>query len=181
MEYIEVRIKEILREDSSYGCHKIILEDSDCTIQIPIFISSTDAMPLLALIEGNVYSRPRPHDILINFMESVSYSINIIRINNFEKGIYKCEIIAVNTENTVTIDCRPSDAFYISLCRKVPLYIKRSVVERIITIKRIKNMTMEERMKELEMKLDKLIKKENYEKAALIRDKINELRLYMPK
>ncbi|MCC8088835.1 MAG: bifunctional nuclease family protein [Rikenellaceae bacterium] len=176
MEYIEVRIKEIIQETMTHGCHRVVIDDLDSTFRIPIFMSSADAMPLLGLLQGENSLRPRPHDLLLNFIDMANYDIRNVKITGFEKGIYRCEIVIINTENTINLEARTCDGFFIALRRKIPILLNRSVGERVAGIKRFRHLTPNEKLRELEHKLELLVKNEYYEEAAILRDRINKIK-----
>ena len=79
------------------------------------------------------------------------------------------------------IDARPSDALAVGLRLKVPIFVhedvmaKAGVPEDSIEDKPVKKTKMKISVKEIEKKLKLAIEKEEYEKAAILRDKIKNM------
>jgi bifunctional DNase/RNase len=86
----------------------------------------------------------------------------------------------------MTIDSRPSDSIALAVREKCPVYISDAVVEEAgVSVAEISETSAKEgeegaeepqtEMDRLKNALNKAVEEENYEEAARIRDRINEI------
>ena len=106
-------------------------------------------------------------------------AVNISQLND---GVFYASMkIKVKNFGTKTIDARPSDAIAIALRLNAQIYVTPEVIKEAgvnqseIVSDNKQTLLPKYSIEDLEMKLKKAVDKEEYEKAAKIRDKIKDL------
>jgi hypothetical protein len=107
-----------------------------------------------------------------------------IEITNLKEGTFFAKLILQQEEKKMVIDARPSDAMGIAVRKKCPIFIAEAVVEDAgipissITEQNISSEDVdpsEQEREKLKKDLETAVAEENYEEAARIRDRLNEL------
>lgn len=178
--------------------YALILKEVGGERRLPIIIGSFEAQHIALELEGIKPPRPLTHDLLRNIIEQLGFSINYVYINELRDGTFFAKI-KLDVASLDEIDSRPSDAIALALKFAVPIYVSEEVMNEVSFIPEKEDTESEkegeeQREKELEQtveevdpylkKMNKLkielkvaVEKEDYEKAASIRDEIKKLEL----
>ena len=69
------------------------------------------------------------HDLIINIIEKVGYTLDRVEINDVEKDTYYATLFLTDKENNVIeIDSRPSDAIAIAIRVDAPIFVTANVI-----------------------------------------------------
>jgi bifunctional DNase/RNase len=154
-----------------------------------------EAQAIAIEIEKIVPNRPMTHDLFKSFAQSFRFSVTEIIISNLKEGVFYAKIICTDGIRHTEIDARPSDAIAIGLRFDVPIYtyeailseagivftdspdedeplIKKEEPVRVTPAspEKFKDIPFEQ----LKMMLEEALDKEDYERAARIRDELNK-------
>ena len=178
MPFIRVHIKEIVPDAESERCFRMILEDSEGGLEMPVVISEADARPLIALLDQDLTVRPQTHDLLQQFIRMQGFQMSRLEIDRFEKGVFHARLYLQGENDRVELDCRPSDGVALALRFQAPIYVDKKVMGRVGSLLNndIGSMKLPQRIEVMEKKLSKLALEERYEEAAILRDRINILK-----
>lgn len=178
---VEAEIWTVARTDKG---NAVLVKPIGSERAVPIFIGQLEAQSILIGLGNVPMPRPLSHDLFITMMEKLNAAIDRVDITELKDGTFYARIVMKQGLKKIVIDSRPSDALGITARIHCPLYIAESIVEEAgIAI----NLITEEDPKvdvpdpreiersRLEQELEKAVEDEDYEEAARIRDKINEL------
>jgi hypothetical protein len=178
---VEAEIWTVARTDKG---NAVLVKPIGSERAVPIFIGQLEAQSILIGLGNVPMPRPLTHDLFITMMEKLNATIDRVDITELKDGTFYARIVMKQGLKKIVIDSRPSDALGITARIHCPLYIAESIVEEAgIAI----NLITEEDPKvdvpdpreiernRLEQELQKAVEDEDYEEAARIRDKINEL------
>ena len=178
---VEAEIWTVARTDKG---NAVLVKPIGSERAVPIFIGQLEAQSILIGLGNVPMPRPLSHDLFITMMEKLNATIDRVDITELKDGTFYARIVMKQGLKKIVIDSRPSDALGITARIHCPLYIAESIVEEAgIAI----NLITEEDPKvdvpdpreiernRLEQELQKAVEDEDYEEAARIRDKINEL------
>jgi len=159
-----------------------------------------EAQAIAIEIEKIVPNRPMTHDLFKSFGHTFNFTINEIIISDLKEGVFFAKIVCNNDDKTVEIDARPSDAIAIGLRFNAPIFTYESIMaeagiilseeseeESEVAPERKKKKTETPSKSEktstkplkdysfdkLQQLLKDAIDKEDYERAAKIRDELN--------
>lgn len=101
--------------------------DDILTIWIGVFEANSIAMKL----EQMVFPRPLTYELIVNIIESLSSSVDSIKIHSLIDNTYYASITLRLPDNTtIDIDSRPSDAINIALRTNCPIYVSREILTK---------------------------------------------------
>jgi bifunctional DNase/RNase len=177
---IPVKIKKISYYHPSRS-YAVILEEIDGDRNLPVLVGAYEAQSIAMAMEFVEAPRPLTHDLIVNMINEIEGKISAIKITKVEDGIYFSSIdIDSKIFGNKKIDSRPSDALAIALRVHAPILVAADVMKEAIVWEEDSIMIEDEikqspEMEVLEQQLQKAIDKEQYEIAARIRDKINDI------
>jgi len=191
---IEVIVKNILffaqAAVPGYTLFLQPLEDEDRSL--PIVVGQFEAQAIALALEQIRLDRPMTHDLLSEVISSMTDGLESVVIKSLEEGTFFAELNVKNGNNIESMDARPSDAIALALRSRVPIRVARSVFEEAsIPIPSIGHHTkssersLAENVNEitqraelqfdLEQDLKEAVSEEDYERAALLRDRLHAI------
>ncbi len=147
---------------------------------VPIFIGQLEAQSILVGMSNINLPRPITHDLFLDMLKNLSITVERIEINRLTGATFYAQIIVRQGKKKYTFDSRPSDAIAVAIRVKCSLYIAEYIVDQagiptsvISDIERVSiNKSV---LEELKNALKMAVEEENYEDAARIRDRIQQL------
>ncbi|TDB64471.1 bifunctional nuclease family protein [Arundinibacter roseus] len=197
MKKIMLEILGLSPSQSQTGSFALVLGEELGNRRLPIIIGVFEAQAIAVQIENIVPNRPMTHDLFKSFADGFNYTLKEIVISDLREGIFYAKIVCGDNLREVEIDSRPSDAIAIGLRFDVPIYTYETILseagivsnsltddedesdESLIheTIRpkgsfteQLRDMHNEELLK----MLDEALAREEYEKAAQIRDELGK-------
>lgn len=198
MKKIQLEILGLSSSQSQSGSFALVLGEKDGNRRLPIIIGMFEAQSIAIQIEKINPNRPLTHDLFKSFAQQVRIIVKEVLISDLKEGVFYSKIICSDGLREFELDSRPSDAIAIGLRFGVNIYTVESVLSEAGIIlsdleeeeeeedsdvpttskaepvyeskENIKEMSVEELNKILIEALDK----EDYERAAKIRDELNK-------
>jgi len=184
MEKIQVEILGLSTSPSSGGAYALILREMNGTRRLPIIIGAFEAQSIALEMEGIKPPRPLTHDLMKNLIDSLGVAITDIVINDLRDGTFYAKINIDSQE----IDSRPSDAIALAVRFGVPIFVSDKVMDEAgfypesgegdVADAPAGDREPEPRLTKIEAmraQLKDAIEKEDYERAAELRDEIRKL------
>lgn len=191
----EFYIYGIVPYDKVNGNYSLILKEKEGSERmVALIIGSPEAQSIAIFLEGPELERPLTHDLVCNLLLERSLDIDYIIIDDTNETTYYASIVF---SDGFTLDARPSDAISIAIRIGAPILIMNDIVERMhfdyTGIKGVEEAQKEPEKKKrgrkkketqqqeefdmssLQKELDDAIEKEDYERAANLRDLINKI------
>ena len=197
MKKIKLEILGLSPSQSQTGSFALVLGEELGNRRLPIIIGVFEAQAIAVQIENIVPNRPMTHDLFKSFAEGLNFALKEIVISDLSEGIFYAKIVCGDDLREVEIDSRPSDAIAIGLRFGVPIYTFESILSEAGIVASALNEDEEadedESVREtlrtkgsfneqirdmsndvLQKMLDETLAKEEYEKAAKIRDELEK-------
>jgi len=190
---VQVEILGLSSSPSSGGAYALLLKETFGVRRLPIIIGGFEAQSIALELEGIKPPRPLTHDLTKSIIDHLGATVVEVLISDLRENTYYATIKLDVSSLTTDIDARPSDAIAIAVRTGATIYVSEKVMseggfkpssetgsetkttdEANEAIER-KNQTNETRVAALQNKLREAIEKEDYEYAAVLRDKINRL------
>ena len=190
MKRIKLKVMGISYSQTQSGAYALLLIEENGDRRIPIIIGGFEAQAIVIKLENLEPPRPLTHDLIKTFADQFNIKISEVMIHKLEDGVFYSQLVCNNGEKEYTIDSRTSDAVAIALRFECPIFINEDILEKA----QLTNNPTETDLagtaetegllepdakydtntdEELYKMIDEAVKKEDYEKAAAIRDEID--------
>ena len=176
---IPVNVDKISYHPSSRS-YAVLLKEQNSEKVLPILVGSFEAQSIALALEVVETPRPLTHDLICEMIKKIDAKLVSVGISKLNDGVFyaKLNIKGLKFGNK-QIDSRPSDAISIALRLNAQIYVSPEVIKEAGVnqedIQEESSITPKYSIEDLELKLKKAVEKEEYEKAAKIRDKLKEL------
>jgi uncharacterized protein len=185
---VQVDILGLSSSQASGGAYALILKETNGSRRLPIIIGAFEAQSIALEMEGIKPPRPLTHDLMKNLIDLLGGELIDVLISDLRDGTFFARI----NLDTQEIDSRPSDAIAIAVRYGAPIYVAEKVMAEASFVseggedeKTVPPNTTPEKeesqnpqlskLEQLEKRLDDAIAKEDYEKAAQLRDELKKL------
>ncbi len=184
---------------SSPGAYALILKETEGERRLPIIIGQFEAQAIALELEGIKPPRPLTHDLVKNVLDSLGNVLSDVLISELRDGTFYARLNVEGNSLNHEIDARPSDAIAIAIRFGAPIYVAETVMEEAAATpetpdetdseveskaerpkknrERSPAYTKEAKMEQLQKELTDAISREDYERAAKLRDEIRRLQL----
>lgn len=198
MKKIKLEILGLSSSQSQTGSFALVLGETEGNRRLPIIIGMFEAQAIAIEIEKIIPNRPMTHDLFKSFANNFHFTVEEIVISDLKEGVFFAKIVCSDGLKKMDVDARPSDAIAIGLRFDSPIFTYESILaeagivltdeaeeekaeaEKAETAKvkketsprkdDLKNFSLD-RLNEL---LKEAIDKEDYERAAKIRDELSK-------
>jgi uncharacterized protein len=198
---IKLEILGLSSSQSQTGSFALVLGETEGNRRLPIIIGMFEAQAIAIEIEKIIPNRPMTHDLFKSFSNAFHFHVEEIIISDLKEGVFFAKIVCSDGLKKTEIDARPSDAIAIGLRFDSPIYTYETIlaeagivltdqeeeeekaepkVESKAKVKKeaSKKSGAEDYKNYSVEKLNELLKdaidKEDYEKAAKIRDELSK-------
>lgn len=187
MEKVRLDIIALSHSVTQSHNYAVILGEQQGKRRLPIVIGGFEAQAIAVAMENMTPNRPLTHDLFKNTLDSFDIQLEEIIINNLLDGIFYAQLVCQQNGRTLLIDARTSDAISLAVRFQCPIYTYEFILESAgvileeettpgegAAVSRPKAPSLESMSIEaLEALLQESLEKEDYEKAAIIRDIIH--------
>lgn len=201
MKLVQLTVKGISYSETQTGAYALILSESEGDRKLPVIIGGFEAQSIAIALEQEVKpSRPLTHDLFKSFGERFEITVKQVIIHKLVDGIFYASLICERDKIEEIIDSRTSDAIALALRYNAPIYTYDSILKKAgftaavstgekklsednwiqnFVTEQSKNTITHEELSELSVKklkdlLSTLVRQENYEKAAQVRDELSK-------
>jgi uncharacterized protein len=188
---VQVDILGLSTSPASGGAYALILREVNGNRRLPIIIGASEAQSIALEMEGIKPPRPLTHDLMKNIITAFGAELSHIIIDELRDGTFYAKLHIDSQQ----IDSRPSDAIALAVRYGVQIYVAASVMDEAAFVpeeeedeqtppaRQPKPKTQQppsskgSKLEQLHQQLKEAVEKENYEKAASLRDEIRKLEL----
>ena len=204
MSLIRLSIQGIPISQSQAGAYVLILSEEFGERKLPIIIAKAEAQSIAIALEKNIHpSRPLTHDLFKDLADRFEIVIKEIIIHKLVDGVFFSSLICIKEDKEVIIDSRTSDAVALAIRFDAPIYTYQTILDQAgivlnaedsddienteedeeddeivfseeIDVADVDSAYLEMSMGEMKKLLDIAIVEEDYEKAAILRDEIDD-------
>jgi bifunctional DNase/RNase len=162
----------------------VLVRPKASELAVPIFIGQLETQSILIGLGHVEVPRPLTHDLFLSTLKTLGVVLTRIEINDLKDGTFFARLLLARGEENFVVDARPSDAIAAAVRVGCPVFIAEAIVEEAgISVNLVSESTRleasplgtEDEKERLRKELEEAIAQEDYERAALIRDKLKEL------
>lgn len=189
----QVKILGLSYSQSQVGSYVLVLSEMKGKVKLPIIIKPQEAQRIALDLEGIKSTKPLTHDLFLSMTDSFGIDIQEVFIYSLAEGIFYTKIICTNGLEDVEIESSVGDAVILANIYDCPIFVSSDVMnsagvlinddgtalndedmddedepdtqtERVTTIENLEKM------------LEHAVANEEYEIAASVRDRIEEMK-----
>ncbi|HSL89596.1 MAG TPA: bifunctional nuclease domain-containing protein [Ignavibacteriaceae bacterium] len=192
MQKIQCEILGLSTSPATGGAYAILLKEVNGVRRLPIIIGAFEAQAIALEIEGIKPPRPLTHDLLKQLVDNLGATVLEIIVDELRENTFYAKIILDVSGLTNEIDARPSDAIALAVRADAPIFVSDQVMDAasfvpsdeneteqgsspFINAEEQKPTTKEAQLAALQDKLREALEREEYERAAKLRDDIKRL------
>ncbi len=121
-----------LSVDSTAKTPILLLQTEDEKRVLPIWIGSMEAMSISLALSGQNAPRPLTHDLLLSLMHILGANLEAIEVIAFKGGTFYAVLVLRYQDDSIRLDCRPSDGIAIAIKTGTPIYVSTEVLDTAI-------------------------------------------------
>lgn len=189
MQKIELEIVALSHSITQSNSYAVILGEINGLRRLPIVIGGFEAQAIAVALENMHPSRPLTHDLMKNLMTAFDVQLQEVYICDLQEGIFYSKLVCHNTNDTIEIDSRTSDALALAVRFGCPIYVYENILDQAglanektekIDMPSTISKTSERSdlaklsLAELNELLNEVLEQEDYIRAIDIRDEINK-------
>ena len=192
-ELMEVKVMGIV-VDPKASNPVVILADLAGKKALPIWIGVFEAEAISRGLEEVVTLRPMTHDLMKQILDTFRVSVTRVVIHDLKDNTFYANLYLSVDGRELIVDSRPSDAIALAVRYGVPIFVTDEVMREAAFVpqteeeekttatppspeEKPKSKPKTSKVDQLQEQLDEAIKKEDYEKAAQLRDEIKKLQM----
>jgi bifunctional DNase/RNase len=196
---IQVEILGLSSTPSAGGAYAILLKEVYGNRRLPIIIGAFEAQAIALEMEGIKPPRPLTHDLLKNVIDNLGGTVQEVLIDELKDNTFYAKIIIDISSLTNDIDSRPSDAIALAVRTQSPIFVNEEVMNSAAflpaseedqfenieedspeqepeeTVKQNIPQSKESKIAALQTQLREAVEKEDYLRAAKLRDEIQKI------
>lgn len=160
---------------SQSGSYILMLLEPESQRQIPIIIGAHEAQGLLLAKETVHTRRPMTHELMAKMMEAYGLGLTQVTIDRVLDGVFYATLHITDGFNEKTLDSRTTDAITLALLTDAPIMVDDNVLEETaVAAEQATSPTPT--LEALQAELRRCEEAEDYERAAEIQKRIEEMR-----
>ena len=186
MSLVKLQVNRISYSQNQSGAYALILDEVDGVRKLPVIIGEFEAQSIAVALDDDIQlQRPFTHDLFRNFSARFEICIKRVIIQKLVDGVFYSSLICERDQIEEIIDSRTSDAISLALRFHAPIFAHENVLEKaavVIDDESLDNQSTNETKEtddiqylsvdELHARIQKALKREEYELAVKLRDEI---------
>ena len=189
----QVKILGLSYSQSQVGSYILVLSEMKGKVKLPVIIKPQDAQRIALDLEGIKSAKPLTHDLFLSMTDAFGIDIQEVFVYSLTEGIFYTKIICTNGLEDVEIESSIGDGVILASLYDCPIFVSSDVMNSAgvlinddgtnlsgdMTDDEDEFETETERttsIENLEKMLQKAIEDEEYEIAAQVRDRIEQMK-----
>lgn len=161
---IKLEILGLSSSQSQTGSFALVLGEAEGNRRLPIIIGMFEAQAIAIEIEKIIPNRPMTHDLFKSFSNTFHFHVEEIVISDLKEGVFFAKIVCTDGLKKTDIDARPSDAIAIGLRFDSPIYTYENILAEAGIV--LTDQEEEEEKTEIKTEPKAKVKKESPRKSA---------------
>lgn len=162
----------------------VFIRPEGSKIVLPIYVSEVDIQTILVELTHILAPRPMIHELLLSSIDALQGKLERVEIYGIRGGTYLCRLVISQHGKEIRLESRPSDILCLSARIECPVHIDDEVLAQngvpveSVTVPSDKPAQVPEQpsvITFLQRELQSALEKEEYERAAILRDRLTSL------
>lgn len=184
---VQLVIKGLSYSQTQSGAYALVLGEEEGVRRLPVIIGGFEAQSIAIALEKEVEPpRPLTHDLFCSFAENLQATLKEVLIHDLKEGVFYSILVFEFQGKDIVLDARTSDAVALAIRFKAPIYTYNKILEKAgVVIDEKPSRTSQtssshtnapsptKSLEELQKDMEEAVRNEDYEKAARLRDAID--------
>ncbi len=131
--WVTMEVKGLLLDPAS-ETPVLLLQSSDGSLLLPIWIGQVEANSIALALEGIREPRPMTHDLIHGILVELAIELVRIEVWALREGTFIGRLLLRRGEECFEVDSRPSDAIAMAVRTGAPIRVARTVMEEALQI-----------------------------------------------
>jgi bifunctional DNase/RNase len=127
---IAVTVKESALDFAS-GQYRVLLQDDETNKVLSIWVGHFEGSAIAMGLDQTWTPRPMTHDLLVDILTQLSVRCDRVVITDLRENTFYAAIHMTVGGREIVVDSRPSDAIAIAVRRKVPLFVRARIADKM--------------------------------------------------
>jgi len=162
----------------------VFIRPEGSNVVLPVYVSEIDIQNILVELTHILAPRPMVHELLLATIDALQARLDHVEIYGIRSGTYLCRLVLTQNGKEIMLESRPSDI----LCLSARMECAVNVDDEVLALNGIpadqvtgsseQNMASAEQpsvVTFLQHELNEAVDKEEFERAASLRDRISSL------
>jgi len=162
----------------------VFIRPEGSNIVLPVYVSEIDIQNILVELTHILAPRPMVHELLLATIDALQARLDHVEIYGIRSGTYLCRLVLLQNGKEIMLESRPSDI----LCLSARMECAVNVDDEVLALNGIpaeqvtgsceQNKASAEQpsvVTFLQRELNEAVDKEEFERAASLRDRISSL------
>jgi bifunctional DNase/RNase len=192
----EVSILGLSYSQSQMGSYVLVLSEKNGNVKLPIIVKMSDAQRIALDIENVKSARPMTHDLFKSVSDSYGIDVQEVYIYSLLEGVFYAKLVTTNGVEEVEVESSVGDAVILASVYDCPIYVANTVLKSAGVLINDDGTLIEDAdldaelgidsskpqakgkvsIENLEKLMDEAARNDDFEMAAVIRDRIAELK-----
>jgi bifunctional DNase/RNase len=189
----KVKILGLSYSQSQIGSYILVLSEMKGKVKLPVIIKPQDAQRIALDLEGIKSAKPLTHDLFLSMTNAFGIEIQEVFVYSLAEGIFYTKIIFNNGLEDIEIESSIGDAVILANIYDCPIFVSSDVMNSAgvlinddgsklsgdMSDDEDEEETVEEKttsIENLEKMLEHAVANEEYEIAAQVRDRIEQMK-----
>lgn len=108
----------------------IILKEKDGERYLMVMVEPAQADAIKVRLQKPYPTRPLTHDFVCSVINTMGAALKYVVVDGLQEETFHAKAILERDDQIITIDCRPSDAFAISIRVDAPIFVTEDVLKK---------------------------------------------------
>jgi len=190
----KLKVLGLSYSQSQVGSYVLVLSEMKGKVKLPIIIKPQEAQRIALEIEGIKSNKPLTHDLFKSLTDSYGLDLQEVFIYQLAEGVFYTKLVTTDQVDDVEIESSVGDAVILSLLYDCPIYASQEVLNMAGVLINDDGTPLSDDEEEsvdedfqspeelatsienLEKMLEHAVANEEYEIAAKVRDRIEEMK-----
>lgn len=192
----EVSILGLSYSQSQMGSYVLVLSEKNGNVKLPIIVKMSDAQRIALDIENVKSARPMTHDLFKSVSDSYGIDVQEVYIYSLLEGVFYAKLVTTNGVEEIEVESSVGDAVILASVYDCPIYVANTVLKSAGVLINDDGTLVPDAdldaelgidsskpqakgkvsIENLEKLMDEAARNDDFEMAAVIRDRIAELK-----
>lgn len=158
-------------------------------VALPVYVAENDVQAILVELTHILAPRPMMHELMLSAVAAMHGKLDRVEIYGLRNGVYLCRVVLIHSGKEIRLESRPADILCLAARVACPIHIEDGIfAQNAVPVDKIAFRSERSGKPEEALPMTDILRKEllaavdreDYERAAVIRDQLSGLSKNQP-